>query len=72
MAGSLYFINFKNNKIYLKKEFLIDGFPRNKENLETWEKEMKDIIDFKKVLFFSCNEVKKDIFTVLKIFLRSF
>ena len=27
------------------KKFLIDGFPRNQDNLDGWEREMKDIVD---------------------------
>ncbi|KAG0719261.1 UMP-CMP kinase 2 [Chionoecetes opilio] len=37
-----------------KKEFLIDGFPRNQNNLEGWNKEMDDKVTLKFVLFFKC------------------
>lgn len=39
-----------------KNKFLIDGFPRNKDNLLGWEKQMTDKVDFKFVLFFECPE----------------
>ena len=38
------------------KKFLIDGFPRNKDNLEGWEKEMSGKANVKCVLFFDCSE----------------
>lgn len=34
--------------------FLIDGFPRNKDNLEGWLREMKDKVDLQFVLFLEC------------------
>ncbi|KHJ98029.1 adenylate kinase domain protein [Oesophagostomum dentatum] len=34
--------------------FLIDGFPRNQNNLEGWEQQMKGKVDVKFVLFLSC------------------
>ncbi|KPP63586.1 UMP-CMP kinase-like [Scleropages formosus] len=41
-----------------KYRFLIDGFPRNQDNLEGWTTVMKDKADVKFVLFFDCsNEV---------------
>ena len=41
--------------------FLIDGFPRNKDNLEGWKKVMEDKADVKFVLFFDCgNEVRHE------------
>lgn len=36
--------------------FLIDGFPRNKDNLEGWKREMEDKVDLLFVLFLDCNE----------------
>ena len=39
-----------------KKKYLIDGFPRNKENLEVWQKMMGDIIEVPFVLFLEANE----------------
>lgn len=42
-----------------KFQFLIDGFPRNADNLEGWTKEMDGKADVKFVLFFDCsNEVR--------------
>ena len=38
------------------KKFLIDGFPRNEDNLAGWEKQMGDKADIKFVLFFDCPE----------------
>ncbi|TNM97958.1 hypothetical protein fugu_014204 [Takifugu bimaculatus] len=41
-----------------KFRFLIDGFPRNEDNLQGWKKAMDDNADVKFVLFFDCsNEV---------------
>ncbi len=40
----------------LVKKFLIDGFPRNEDNLTGWEKQMRDVADVKFVLFFECSE----------------
>ncbi|XP_042209845.1 UMP-CMP kinase 1-like isoform X2 [Homarus americanus] len=37
-----------------KNEFLIDGFPRNQDNLEGWNKQMGDKVNLKFVLFFEC------------------
>ncbi|XP_065217014.1 UMP-CMP kinase [Planococcus citri] len=34
--------------------FLIDGFPRNKDNLDGWIREMSDKTDLQFVLFFDC------------------
>jgi len=36
--------------------FLIDGFPRNKDNLDGWEREMNDKANLKFVLFFDCED----------------
>ena len=36
-------------------KFLIDGFPRNKNNLEGWQREMDGKVDVKFVLFFDCS-----------------
>lgn len=38
-----------------KNKFLIDGFPRNTDNLEGWNKFMDNDADVKFVLFFDCN-----------------
>lgn len=37
-----------------KMDFLIDGFPRNQNNLEGWNKEMGEKVNLKFVLFFNC------------------
>jgi len=38
------------------KKFLIDGFPRNAENNDTWEKEMNPKVNLGFLLFFDCPE----------------
>ncbi|XP_072919147.1 UMP-CMP kinase [Hemitrygon akajei] len=41
-----------------KNKFLIDGFPRNTDNLEGWNRIMNSNVDVKFVLFFDCsNEI---------------
>lgn len=37
-----------------KKKFLIDGFPRNKNNVEGWENTVAKSVDLQFVLFFEC------------------
>ena len=37
-------------------KFLIDGFPRNCENLNGWDKVMKEVAIVRKVIFFNCPE----------------
>lgn len=37
-----------------QNKFLIDGFPRNQDNLEGWAKEMEAKVDLQFVLFFEC------------------
>uniref|UniRef100_A0A0B6YAW3 Nucleoside-diphosphate kinase n=1 Tax=Arion vulgaris TaxID=1028688 RepID=A0A0B6YAW3_9EUPU len=37
-----------------KKNFLIDGFPRNRENLDGWNEKMSGVADVIRVLFFDC------------------
>lgn len=39
-----------------KENFLIDGFPRNKDNLDGWNKAMGEKVNLKFVLFFDCSE----------------
>uniref|UniRef100_A0A034W2B2 UMP-CMP kinase n=1 Tax=Bactrocera dorsalis TaxID=27457 RepID=A0A034W2B2_BACDO len=41
-----------------KTKFLIDGFPRNQDNLDGWTRQMSDKVDFLFVLFFNCPEDK--------------
>ena len=56
-------INSERVLFYLKEEILsseiknilIDGYPRNNENLEIWDKNMKNIAEIKAVLFFDGN-----------------
>lgn len=43
-----------NGRLSSSGKFLIDGFPRNRNNLEGWQKEMHDKVDLKFVLFFDC------------------
>ncbi|KAL1464290.1 hypothetical protein WDU94_003952 [Cyamophila willieti] len=40
----------------VSNKFLIDGFPRNQNNLDGWNKEMADKVDVIYVLFFDCSE----------------
>ncbi|KAH9489422.1 cytidine monophosphate (UMP-CMP) kinase 1, cytosolic [Bulinus truncatus] len=37
-----------------KNHFLVDGFPRNQDNLEGWNKEMDGVAKVTRVLFFDC------------------
>ncbi|XP_060523350.1 UMP-CMP kinase [Cylas formicarius] len=39
-----------------KDNFLIDGFPRNKDNLDGWNRTMANKVNLKFVLFFECPE----------------
>ncbi|KAH8311129.1 hypothetical protein KR044_004523 [Drosophila immigrans] len=39
-----------------KERFLIDGFPRNQDNLDGWERQMDGKTDVQFVLFFDCSE----------------
>lgn len=39
-----------------KDKFLIDGFPRNKDNLDGWTREMSDKVELLFILFFDCEE----------------
>ncbi|KAK2576557.1 hypothetical protein KPH14_005230 [Odynerus spinipes] len=39
-----------------KKRFLIDGFPRNEDNLTGWNKAMSDKVILKGVIFCECSE----------------
>lgn len=39
-----------------KNHFLIDGFPRNKDNVDGWEKSMSGKVEIQCVLFFDCDE----------------
>lgn len=46
----------KANQAKGKNNFLVDGFPRNQNNLEGWNKQMEGKAEVKMVLFFDCNE----------------
>ena len=39
-----------------KEDFLIDGFPRNKDNLDGWTKQLGEKTNVKRVLFFECDD----------------
>lgn len=39
-----------------KKEFLIDGFPRNQDNVDGWEEVLSEHVDMRFVLFLECTE----------------
>jgi UMP-CMP kinase len=39
-----------------KNDFLIDGFPRNEDNLTGWNRVMGDKVNLKRVLFFHCSQ----------------
>jgi len=39
-----------------KQNFLIDGFPRNKENIDGWQKTMNNKVNIQCMLFFDCDE----------------
>lgn len=39
-----------------KTNFLIDGFPRNKDNVEGWNEAMEGKANVQCVLFFDCDE----------------
>ena len=43
------------------KKILVDGYPRNQENIDVWEKEMKDLVEVKGALYIevSNEEMKK-------------
>lgn len=38
------------------KNFLIDGFPRNQNNLDGWNKQMANKVNLQFILFFECSE----------------
>lgn len=39
-----------------KQHFLIDGFPRNKDNVDGWKQAMDGKANLQCVLFFDCDE----------------
>jgi len=36
-------------------DFLIDGYPRNKENIDVWNRIIGDSVEVKKILYFECS-----------------
>ena len=38
------------------KQFLIDGFPRNQDNVDGWEEVLSEHVDMRFVLFLECTE----------------
>lgn len=38
------------------RRYLIDGFPRNRENYDSWNKVMGDDVTVRKLIFFECSE----------------
>jgi len=38
-----------------KSKFIIDGFPRNQENFDVWQKIMGNIVDFRFLLYLECS-----------------
>lgn len=46
----------QHNQVDGRNDFLIDGFPRNKDNLEGWNRVMGDKVNLKMVLFFDCDD----------------
>ena len=49
-----------------KFRFLIDGFPRNEDNLQGWTRVMDEKADVKFVLFFDCGNEVGDVGAELK------
>lgn len=45
----------ENSKKNGKDKFLIDGFPRNKDNFDGWNKEMTSVATVEMVLVFKCD-----------------
>ena len=43
-----------------KPFFLVDGFPRNRDNVQGWEKSMSDAAEVRCVLFMDCSEVEME------------
>ena len=39
-----------------KNRFLVDGFPRNQDNLQGWTRQMGDKVNLQCVLFFHCSQ----------------
>ena len=50
------FLSLKAMQQNTVKKFLVDGFPRNENNLEGWTRMMSEKVDMRAVLFFDCPE----------------
>ena len=50
-----------------KENFLVDGFPRNKDNVDGWKQAMDGKVNIQCVLFFDCNE---EVTTIFIVFIR--
>lgn len=44
------------DQLFGSGKFLIDGFPRNKDNLDGWTRSMNDNVNVQFVLFLTCDE----------------
>jgi UMP-CMP kinase len=53
MKSNLFFL-FQAMKKSGSNKFLIDGFPRNKDNLDGWNRQMASSVNLLFVLFFDC------------------
>lgn len=47
-------ITNKGDELIPVGNFLVDGFPRNQNNLDGWHKQVDDKVNLKFVLFFEC------------------
>jgi hypothetical protein len=43
-----------------KQNFLVDGFPRNKDNVDGWQSALNGKVNVQCVLFFDCDEQVSD------------
>jgi UMP-CMP kinase len=50
-----------------KEKFLIDGFPRNKDNLDGWNRQMGTKADVRGVLFFECPDQVKHVQKLIQV-----
>lgn len=53
-----------------KQNFLIDGFPRNKDNVDGWEKAMTGKVNIQCVIFFDCDKkvrLRRDFYILLDL-----
>ena len=56
LVGSDLLVNLvKTNIQHTKGVYLLDGFPVNQENVDSWNKIMKEVCDTEFVLFFDCD-----------------